>query len=46
MWMYFDIVGGKVLLSLCYLKEEIEDDKFFMEVFGCFWVCGVDFDWF
>lgn len=43
--MHSDIAGGKVLSSLRHPKEEIEDDKFFMEVLGRLWACGVDFDW-
>ena len=43
--MHGDIAAGKVLSSLRHPKEEIEDDKFFVEVLGRLWACGVDFDW-
>ncbi|WP_370227186.1 SDR family NAD(P)-dependent oxidoreductase [Cognatishimia sp.] len=43
--MHSDIPAARVLSSLRHPKEEIEDDKYFLEVLGRLWACGVSFDW-
>ncbi len=37
--------GQAVLSSLRHPEEEVEDDRFFLEVLGRLWALGAEFDW-